>query len=105
MEQVLVSHVGAKSPGRRKARAMLAAHEQRSEVARLLRQISEEYEAAQRGLVGLSYGTSQHQFITEKMERMGELHTQLHDIVGEAAIVMIADQLNAFPDHASQPGQ
>ncbi len=84
---------------------MLAAHEQRSEVARLLRQISEEYEAAQRGLVGLSYGTSQHQFITEKMERMGELHTQLHDIVGEAAIVMIADQLNAFPDHASQPVQ
>lgn len=74
---------------------MLGAHEQRSEVARLLSQISEEYEAAQRGLSGLSYGTSQHDFITARMENMGQLHNQLQSIVGDVAIAMIADQLNS----------
>ncbi len=73
---------------------MLGAQEQRSEVARLLSQISEEYEAAQRGLTGLSYGTSQHEFITARMENMGHLHGQLQSIVGAIAIAMIADQLN-----------
>jgi hypothetical protein len=74
---------------------MLGAHEQRSEVARLLSQISEEYEAAQRGLSGLSYGMSQHDFITARMENMGQLHSQLQTIVGDAAIAMIADRLNS----------
>ncbi len=73
---------------------MLGAQEQRSEVARLLAQISEEYEAAQRGLSGLSCGSSQHAFITTKMENMGQLHTQLQSIVGDVAIAMIAEQLN-----------
>ena len=74
---------------------MLGAHEQRSEVARLLSQISEEYEAAQRGLSGLSYGMSQHDFITARMENMGQLHSQLQTIVGDAAIAMIADRLDS----------
>lgn len=74
---------------------MLGAHEQRSEIARLLSQISDEYEAAQRGLSGLSYGVSQHDFITARMENMGQLHNQLQSIVGDAAIALIADQLNA----------
>jgi hypothetical protein len=74
---------------------MLGANEQRSEVARLLSQISAEYEAAQRGLSGLSYGTSQHDFITARMENMGQLHNQLHSLVGDVAIAMIADQLNS----------
>ncbi len=73
---------------------MLGAHEQRSEVARLLSQISDEYEAAQRGLSGLSYGTSQHEFITARMENMGNLHSELQSLVGDAAIAMIAEQLN-----------
>jgi hypothetical protein len=73
---------------------MLGANEQRSEVARLLAQISAEYEAAQRGLTGLCYGTSQHEFITTRMENMGYIHNQLHSLVGDAAIAMIADQLN-----------
>jgi hypothetical protein len=42
--------------------------EQGSEVARLLKQIREEYAAAQQGLSGLAYGTSRHAFITAKME-------------------------------------
>ena len=74
---------------------MLGANEQRSEVARLLSQISAEYEAAQRGLQGLAYGTSQHEFITARMEHMGQLHSQLQSLVGDVAIAMIADQLNA----------
>jgi hypothetical protein len=73
---------------------MLEAEEQRSEVTRLLSQISAEYEAAQRGLTGLSYGTSQHDFITARMENMGRLHTQLQSLVGDVAIAMIADELN-----------
>ncbi|GCE11200.1 hypothetical protein [Tengunoibacter tsumagoiensis] len=72
---------------------MLGAHEQRSEVARLLAQISAEYEAAQRGLTGLSYGTSQHDFITARMEKMGQLHNQLQSLVGDVAIAMIAGEL------------
>jgi len=73
---------------------MLGAQEQRSEVARLLSQISTEYEAAQRGLTGLAYGTSKHEFITARMENMGRLHGQLQTLVGDIAIAMIADQLN-----------
>ncbi len=73
---------------------MLGAREQRSEVARLLEQISVEYEAAQRGLSGLAYGTVRHEFITARMENMGRIHDQLQTLVGDAAIAMIADQLN-----------
>jgi hypothetical protein len=74
---------------------MLGANEQRSEVARLLSMISDEYEAAQRGLTGLAYGTSQHEFITTRMENMGQLHTELQSLVGDVAIAMIADKLNS----------
>jgi len=84
---------------------MIGADKQRSEVARILTQISDEYEAAQRGLTGLSYGSSQHEFITARMENMGQLHTQLHNLVGDVAIAMIAEQLNGCPDPASQPDQ
>lgn len=74
---------------------MSGTQEHHSEIARLLSQISAEYEAAQRGLTGLSYGTSQHEFITARMENMGQLHSQLQSIVGDSAIALIADRLNA----------
>ncbi|MDQ2907707.1 MAG: hypothetical protein M3Y81_29735 [Chloroflexota bacterium] len=73
---------------------MLRADEQRSEVARLLHQIDQEYEAAQRGMSGLAYGVSQHEFITARMEHVGQLHVQLQSIVGDCAIAMIADRIN-----------
>ncbi|HLH62264.1 MAG TPA: hypothetical protein VKV20_11325 [Ktedonobacteraceae bacterium] len=76
---------------------MNRANEHGSEVARLLRQISAEYEAAQRGLSGLAYGTSQHDFITARMENMGQLHNQLRSIVGDDAIALVAEALNALP--------
>jgi hypothetical protein len=65
-----------------------------SEVAQLLSQISKEYEAAQRGLGGLSCGTAKHAFITARMEHMGRLHNQLQSIVGDSAIALIADTLS-----------
>ncbi len=73
---------------------MLEASEQRSEVARILSEISDEYEAGQRALTGLSLGTARHDFISARMEQMGQLHHELQFIVGDSAIAMIADQLN-----------
>jgi len=73
---------------------MFKSRDQRSEVARLLSQISAEYEAAQRGLTGLTYGMSQHDFITARMENMGQIHSQLQLLVGDTAIAMIADRLH-----------
>jgi len=54
-----------------------------SEVARLLQQITLEYEAATHGLTGLAQGTSQHAFITAKMENMSCLREELATHVGE----------------------
>ena len=54
-----------------------------SEVARLRQQIADEYIAAQRALNGLAFGTSKHQYITARMERMHVCHSALKDIVGE----------------------
>ena len=64
-----------------------------SEVARLLRQISEQYEAATLGLSGLAEGTSRHQVITAKLERIGELHEELRAQVGDEAMALIIQQL------------
>jgi hypothetical protein len=68
--------------------------QQGSAVAQLLAQISSEYEAAERGLTGLTQGTSQHQFITTRMERIGALHSELHSLLGDEAMVLIDNQLN-----------
>jgi hypothetical protein len=57
--------------------------ESKSEVARLLRQIELEYEAASRGLSGFAQGTSQHAFITKKMENMSLMRDELASHVGE----------------------
>ena len=73
---------------------MLGYEERGSEVARLLSKITAEYEAAQRGLTGLAYGTSQHDFITARMDNMGHLHSELQTIVGDSAIALIVDALN-----------
>jgi hypothetical protein len=68
--------------------------ENRSEVARLLRQIELEYESAQRGLTGLSYGAAQHEFITARMENMQQCHVELQALVGkEEAIKLLAQTL------------
>jgi hypothetical protein len=55
----------------------------KSDIARLRQQIAAEYEAAVRGLHGLSQGTAQHAFITQRMERMAACHETLKGLVGE----------------------
>ncbi len=68
--------------------------ENKSEVARVLEQIELEFQAAQRGLYGLTFGTAKHQFITSKMERMGRLHEKLQTMVGEEqAVKLLAETL------------
>jgi hypothetical protein len=68
-----------------------------SEVARLLEQISAEYEAAQRGLKGFAYGSAKHDFITARMENVGRLHDELQAIVGDSAIALVAEALSNLP--------
>ena len=78
---------------------MSGTQEQGSEVARLLARIQEEYEAAQRGVSGLAQGTSQHVFITHRMENMGILQGELESIVGkDTSMELIINQLNTIPD-------
>ncbi len=71
--------------------------ENKSEVARILEQISLEYEAACRSMYGYAAGAGKHQFITARMENMGHLHDKLQEIVGDSAIEMVAQALNKLP--------
>jgi short-subunit dehydrogenase involved in D-alanine esterification of teichoic acids len=73
-----------------------------SEVASIREQIAAEYMAAKLGLHGLSYGTSRHQFITARQERIGILHEELHRLVGDEAIVIVAETLNTLPETVTQ---
>ncbi|MGB8347824.1 MAG: hypothetical protein WCD86_23295 [Ktedonobacteraceae bacterium] len=56
--------------------------ENKSEVARLRYQIEQEYRAAELAMNGFAAGVSRHQFITAKMEHMGECCAQLTKLVG-----------------------
>ena len=60
----------------------MSGSESKSEVARLRRQIEEEYAAAQRGLCGFAV-TAQHAFITARMENVWLLRERLVTHVGE----------------------
>ncbi len=64
-----------------------------SEVARLKAQIEAEIQAAQWALYGTSLGAAQHQFITCRMERMGILHEELKELVGEEEGVRLLVQV------------
>ncbi len=56
--------------------------ENKSEVARLMRQIDEEYQAAERGLNGLASGAARHDFIRRKYEAIGRCGDKLERLVG-----------------------
>jgi hypothetical protein len=78
-----------------------------SEVARLKAQIEAEIQAAQWALYGASLGSAQHQFITCRMERMGMLHEELQELVGEEEGVRLLIQVMDFNYAAklqSKPG-
>jgi hypothetical protein len=70
-----------------------------SEVRTLLTQIEAEYQAGKLGLSGLSEGTSRHEVIEQRMTRMGELHSQLHELVGDEAVKLVAHALDALPEY------
>ena len=76
---------------------MPESRENKSEVARILEQISLEYEAAYRSMHGFAAGAAKHQYITARMENMGHLHTKLQEIVGDSATAMVAETLNKLP--------
>lgn len=63
-----------------------------SDVARLMRQIEAEYEAAERGLHGLALGSAQHEFITRCMENMEGCRKQLAVMVGDQRATELAVQ-------------
>jgi hypothetical protein len=62
-----------------------------SEVAQMLQQIEQEYQASKLGLEGLSSGNARHDFISKKTENIGKHHEHLSQLVGpEEAIALIA---------------
>src|SRR2546425_10913963 len=75
-----------------------------SEVAQLRQRIADEYLAAKWGLTGLAYGTSQHKFITARIEHMGESLTTLIDLVGspQVAAKILADTLEDLPERPTR---
>jgi len=65
-----------------------------SDVARILQQIEQEYQASKRGLEGLASGTARHDFIQKKTENIGRHHDHLAELVGpEQAIALIANTI------------
>ena len=78
-------------------------NEQKSEVAQLLQQISLEYEAAGRGLTGLSAGSTKHSFITAKLEQIGVYHEQLVSLVGEVQATQLVIELAEQKQEDSTP--
>jgi len=72
-----------------------------SDVARLLQTIDREYQAAQLGLSGLAQGTSLHEFIHHRMEKIEEVREKLVDLLGEdEAAKLIVSQLEKSADSA-----
>ena len=66
----------------------------KSEVARLMRQIDLEYEAAERAMNGFAV-TGSHDFINTRMENVGICFQELREIVGDqqaGALILQAEQ-------------
>jgi hypothetical protein len=80
-------------------------NEQKSEGAQLFHRISLEYEAATRGLTGLSAGSAMHTFITARLERIGAYHEQLASLVGETrATQLVIELAEELPPEENPPG-
>jgi hypothetical protein len=74
-----------------------------SEVARIKAEIERTYLAAKLGLSGLASGTSRHNVINVKQERLSTLHEELQAVVGaKQAIQMVAETLAQQPEVPSQ---
>jgi hypothetical protein len=70
-----------------------------SDVARLIKQIEQEYEASKLGLEGFASGTARHDFIQQKTENIGRCHEHLSELIGpEQAIALIANTIWTQPE-------
>ena len=66
-----------------------------SEIRRLMDEIDSQYQAAWNGLSGLNAGTSTHEFITARMERIGVAAEELKLLVGEnEAARIVVEQMS-----------
>ncbi len=65
-----------------------------SEVAKLRREIAEEYIAAKMGLHGVTSGIARHTVINAKLARIGECHEQLVQLVGPQEAIRIIYEVN-----------
>jgi hypothetical protein len=73
-----------------------------SEVAQLLRQIAQEYQASKHGLEGLASGSARHDFMSKKAENIGKCHEELVKIVGpEQDIAIVANTIWSPGDQGS----
>ncbi|HEU5382875.1 MAG TPA: hypothetical protein VFV38_46300 [Ktedonobacteraceae bacterium] len=66
------------------------------EIASILKQIETAYLAAQRGLTRFAE-SARHAAITARMEHRRQLHKHLRPLVGDDAIRLIAERLEALP--------
>ncbi|MGB8346282.1 MAG: hypothetical protein WCD86_15470 [Ktedonobacteraceae bacterium] len=74
----------------------------KSEVARLRYQIEQEYRAAELALNGFAAGVARHDFITAKMERVGECRKELAKFVGETEATRICVEVIDGTDAADR---
>lgn len=80
--------------------------ENKSEVARIMRQIELEYEAAHRSMYGFAMGVAKHEFITARMENIGHCHEKLKTLVGEEqAVVALAQALEQADNETKEVKQ
>ena len=69
-------------------------------MARLRYQIEQEYLAAELAMNGFAAGGSRHEFITAKMERVGECRKELAQFVGDQEATRICVEVIDGPDIA-----
>ncbi len=77
-----------------------------SQIRRLLDTIDLEYQAASLGLTGIALGTSMHEFITARMERIEVAREQLVELVGvEHAAELVVKQLTQSASKEDKPDE
>jgi hypothetical protein len=79
----------------------MAIQDGNSEVARLLRQIDLEFEAAKQAATGLAVGVASHRFIVTRMTRVGVYQAQLSTQVGaEEALRLVGEHYVGIMEQA-----
>lgn len=97
-------HLVLMSHGKRRQRgnAMADDHLKHSEVAAILQQIEVEYRAARQGFTGFAVSAT-HAAISARLARMGQLHEHLRDLVGDDAICLVVERLEACQSNHQLP--